>query len=141
MVLGVPAEALTALTAGGAGVSALVGGRSAITAGLALAATALSASRAFLRAEPTYQGHQTKAAGYLALRNDVVLFRDLMLKAGRASEEDIEAQLQLFVARRNLLDSQAPIRIPNWAYRAAKKGIEESESSYETDPLWVEPPF
>jgi hypothetical protein len=140
-VLGVPASVLTALTAGGAGVVALAGKSATVTAVLALVATGLSATRGFLRPEATLQEYEDKGAGYLALRNDVAFFRDVVLPNRQSPEDDVERQLRSFVARRNALNRQPPMRIPGWAYRAAKRGIEAGESDYEGDRLWVDPPF
>jgi hypothetical protein len=139
--LGIPTAVVTALAAGGASVAAIAGGNPGATAALALLAAALSAIRAVLRPEATLQEYQNKGAGYLALRNDVAFFRDVVLRTKRCSEEDVESQLHSFVARRNTLNSQLPIRIPGWAYRIAKLGIDAGESSYEDDPLWIAPPF
>jgi len=61
--LGIPAVVLSATLAGGAGVTAILGADSWITATLALVAAGLSAARAFLRPVENAELHGVRAGG------------------------------------------------------------------------------
>ena len=139
--LGLPSSLLAATASAGAAVSAAFLQDPRLTAGLALAATLLTAARAFLRPEDTARGYETKGSAYLALRNDAAQFRDVRVRFARGTSTELERELRELSARRNQLNSQPPIRVPTWAYRIARRSLETGESDYENDAFWVKAPF
>lgn len=133
--LGVPSVILSAFLAGGAGVTALVGADSWITATLALIAAGLSAARGFLRPDENADLHGLKGDRLISLKNDALLFQDVELRSDR-SDEDLRKALRELNERRSTLRESPPIHIPRKVYEATKASIERGESSYEGDPLW-----
>jgi hypothetical protein len=139
--LGLPAAVITAASSAGAAVSAVFVRDARLTAGLALVAAVLSAARAFLKPDETFRAYEAKGAAYIALRNDATQFRDVRLRSGRATDEELESELNSLHARRNALNLQQPIRVPTWAYKQAKASLAAGESDYKNDPFWEDPPF
>lgn len=137
--LGLPASILSAVLAAGAA-GAAAGDQKGWTVVLSVIVAVINAVRGFLHPEETLRGYQNKGAAYLALRNDVRLFRNVDLHSDTPLDK-LRTQLHTLVARRNALNGQPPMVIPKWAYNGAKKGIEEGQSEYLNDPLWEDPPF
>jgi len=138
--LGIPATVLSTVLAGGAGVTALVGTRTWITATLALVAAALSASRSFLRPEENAELHGLKGDRFISLRNDAIRFQQVDLRSG-VSTDALSDRSKNLSLRRNALRETPPRHIPRWAYEMAKQNIQAGESDYENDSLWEESPF
>jgi hypothetical protein len=137
--LGVPAVVLSAFLAGGAGVTALTGAESWITATLALIAAGLSAARGFLRPDENADLHGLKGDRFISLKNDALLFQDVELRSDR-SDEDLQQALRELADRRNNLRESPPRHISHKVYEATKESIERGESSYVGDPLWRDYP-
>ncbi len=135
--LGVPATIASALLSSAAAINALVGKGSWLTAGLALAATALTALRAFLRTDKLSEEYSLKGRRFTSLRSDVRMFHEIDLCSNR-SLDDLEAELRTLRKRYNDMNEMPPHHIPRGIYKAVKKGIVAGESSYENDPLWKE---
>jgi len=137
--LGLPTSILSAILAAGAAGTA-INGSNGWTVVLTVTVAVLNAIRSFLHPEQTLRGYQNKGAGYLALRNDARLFRDVDLRSSK-SIEDLMSQLHNLAARRNALNGQPPLVIPKWAFKGAQKSIAAGESDYRKDSLWEEAPF
>jgi hypothetical protein len=138
--LGVPAAVLSAFLAGGAGVTALVGTETWITATLALVAAGLAAARSFLRPDETAELYGLKGDRFISLRNDAQRFQQIDLRSS-LSLDALNDRSKNLSERRNTLREQPPHHIPRWAYEKTKKSIEAGESGYENDPLWLKAPF
>ena len=92
--LGIPAVVLSAFLAGGAGVTALVGADSWITATLALVAAGLTGARTFLRPDDRADLHGLKGDGLISLRNDALLFQDVDLRSDAGSSRGSRTSLE-----------------------------------------------
>jgi hypothetical protein len=141
LVLGLPANVITTVTAAGAGAAAVFVRNPPVTATLALIAAVIAGTKAVLKPEETYQGYASKGAAYLALRNDTRHFRNVRLQLPGAGLDELENELKALTGRLNALIRQPPIRVPTWAYEQAKRSIEGGESDYTGDHFWQEPPF
>ncbi len=137
--IGVPAVVLSAFLAGGAGVTAILGADSWITATLALVAAGLTAARSFLRPDEEADLHGLKGDRFISLRNDALLFQDVDLRSD-ASDAELTTALKELNDRRKDLRESPPRHIPRKVYEKTKRSIASGESSYEDDPLYREPP-
>ena len=133
--LGLPIAVLGAALASGAGLTALLGGNAWLTASLAFVSTILQAAYGFVRPADRAQAHGLKGNRYISLRNEARLFREVEMRA-TADPAELTTRLRDLRDRYNALNETDP-QIPGWAYRAAKKGIQQGESDYEDDPLWA----
>ena len=141
LALGLPGNLIATVTATAAGASALFAHNPIVTATLALVAGVIAGTKAVLKPEETYQGYAAKGAAYLALRNDARHFRNVRLRTPGAQAAQLENDLRAMNARLNALAQRPPVRVPTWAYKAAKKSINVGESDYVGDRFWEEPPF
>lgn len=132
--LGLPVAILGALLASGAGLTALVGSDTWLTAALAFASVVLQAAYGFMRPGDRAQAHSLKGNRYIGLRNEARLFREVELRTIN-EPADLAARLRDLRERYNALSESEP-QIPRWAYESAKKGIAQGEADYEDDPLW-----
>lgn len=124
--LGVPATIFGAL----AGAS-IVKGCPELAALLSLAATILTALVTFLKPSDWASSHKAAGVQYLALRNDVRVFREIEL----LEPEDTctySDKLRVLANRRNELNQSSP-EIPRRAFKKARKGIDEGEAMYRID--------
>ena len=128
--LGLPASMASAALAGGAGVSALVGDSSNLTAILAFLSAALAAVRGFLKPEEQATAYSTKGNKTLSIRNQSKLLLNVGLQLSELSDERAYSQLRSLREDYDALLLEEPLQIPRWAYNRAKAGIERGESDY-----------
>lgn len=100
---------------------------------LSVAVAVLSAISTFLNPNEKENAHFSAAHGYDKLNNDSRLFWSVDCWQ-EDSDLVLTTKLRELVDRKNELNSSSP-QIPNWAYRKAKKGIEEGESSFRVDKV------
>lgn len=91
LVLGLPANVITTLSAASASATAAFLHIPAVAASLALVAAVIAGTKAVLKPEETYQGYASKGAAYLALRNDARHFRNVRLRTGDANPAEVES--------------------------------------------------
>lgn len=119
-----------AIIAAFAGVNAFQG--STIWAGaLAIIAAAIAAALTFLNPGDRASTHKCSAGEYQTLRNRSRIFRTIVLCC-LTDEKEILARFEELAQRRDELNATCP-QIPTWAFRAARKGIEEGESLHRVD--------
>lgn len=135
--LGVPASTATTILAGSAALSALLEWNTWVTAGLALIATIASAVSTFLRPKDKADEHTQKGNGFIAIRNQARLFKELDLRSGKSPDQRGD-RLKRLRAEYDKLNQTPPLQIPRWAYEKARANIAAGESSYTNDPLWTE---
>ena len=135
--LGIPSVALSALLAGGAGITALVGTHSWITATLALVSALLVSVKGFLKPDENAELHGLKGDRYISLRNDAITFQQIDLRSGE-SIEVLSSRVKELGQRRNNLREQPPRHIYRSVYDSTKISIDAGESDYENDKLWKE---
>jgi len=136
--LGIPSVALSALLAGSAGISAIAGAHSWITAMLALISALLVSVKGFLKPEDNANLHGLKGDRYLSLRNDALTFQQIDLRSDLGVDVLTNRGKDLN-KRRNGLREEPPRHIYRSVYETTKKSIDRGESNYENDPLWREP--
>ena len=139
-MLGVPSVVLSALLAGGAGISAIAGGHRWITASLALVAASLASARGFLKPDENAESHGLKGDRLISLRNDAITFQQVDLLSS-IDLDILTSKSKELSARRNALREQPPHHINQKTYEMTKKSIEKGESNYENDKLWKDSPF
>lgn len=137
---GVPATILSTVSSAAAGITVLADAQVWITATLALAAAALSGSRAFLKSADIADSHGLKGDRLISLKSDAVRFQQVDL-ASSLPLETLQGRLGDLSQRRNALRESAPRHIPRDIYEATKKSIEAGESDYENDHLWLSSPY
>lgn len=135
LYLGLPLAILSAASASGAGLSAIVGAGTWWTASLAFISVTLQAVNAFLKPADRAKEHNAKGNQYLSLRNASRFFRDVDLRVSDVPAQQLVDRLRELRDRYNALNESEP-QIPGWAYAEAKAGIARGESDYESDPLW-----
>jgi len=124
--LGLP----NAILAGFAGINAFKGND--LWAGsLAICAAAIAAALTFLNPGDRSSAHKRSAGEYHTLRNRSRIFRTIVL--GTLTEpKEITARFEELSQRRDELNATCP-QIPSWAFKAARRGIEEGESRHRVD--------
>lgn len=98
---------------------------------LAIVVTALTAVTTFLNPNEKANSHQIAGNNYLSLRNKARIFSEIDC-LGESSNEELAEQLKELAGQREELNQNSP-QIPRWAYKKARKGIEEGEASYSVD--------
>lgn len=102
-----------------------------IIAGLfSLFAGTLAAIITFINPNRKSSSHFNSGNNYNELRNDARIFHRIVINNLR--ENDAKEKLQLLNGRRNELNKRSD-QIPDWAFKKARKGIEEGESTYCVD--------
>jgi hypothetical protein len=124
--LGIP----NAILAGIASVNAFQGNDTAAGV-LAILASALAAAIAFLAPGDRASTHKRSGGEYNTLRNRCRIFRNISM-AQLANDDEVLARFEELAARRDELNATCP-QIPGWAFRTARKGIEEGEAHYRVD--------
>ncbi|MFH1560278.1 MAG: SLATT domain-containing protein [Chloroflexota bacterium] len=124
------------LLSAGSGMLALIWGERGDTyivwAGvLALLAALLAGISASLKAEQRANLHLQAGNEYLALKNNVRLYREIVLLTGTVASELIR-ELTHLSTERDAINRRSP-QIPGWAYKRAKKGIEQGQTDYGVD--------
>lgn len=121
---------VNAVVAGIAGASAFKGHEN-VAGALAILASALAAAITFLAPGDRASIHKRSGGEYHTLRNRCRIFRDVTL-ASLANDDEVLARFDELTARRDELNATCP-QIPGWAFRKARKGIEEGETQYRVD--------
>lgn len=123
---------MSAVLAAIAGTSALsqfdyhnivAGSLSIIVAGLAAVIT-------FINPNERASVHQKAGNKYNALRNDARIFYDIEIK--EIDDKTAIDDLKEFNDRRNKLNIESH-QIPRWAFKKARKGVEDGEANYKID--------
>jgi hypothetical protein len=91
----------------------------------------LTALLTFLKPSERAASHKSAGDQYLALRNDVRVFRTIDLLLGKSADE-LARTVTTLAKRRNELNS-ASQQTPRPAFERARKGIEDGEARYTTD--------
>lgn len=124
--LGIPATAFAAIAG-----AALFKSYGELGSALALLASLLTGLMTFLKPNERAAMHRVAAGQFLALRNDARIFREVELLQTERLQE-LPERLKALSATRNELNQKSP-SIPRSAFVAARKGIEEGESTHKID--------
>lgn len=127
-ILGVPAALLAALAT-----TAMVKNHDNWAPLLALTSALFAALLTFLKPNDRAAQHRSVGNQYLALRNDSRIFRQIDIIEAVDDAKKGE-RLRRLAQRRNDLNGTAPTT-PPWAFRKARRGIEEGEASYKADGM------
>jgi len=122
----------TAIMAALAGASALsrFDNHNLIAGVLAIIVTALIALTTFLNPNEKANSHRQSGNKYNTLRNAARIFYEIECP-GKPHDELLRRLTEL-AKQRDELNQNSP-EIPGYAYRAAKKGIEEGQAAYKVD--------
>lgn len=125
--IGIPATIMAAV----AGASALSG--HGIFAGvLALIVAALGAVATFVNPNEKAAIHSRAGNKYSALKNNTRIFCEIEIELETNTEDALLQKLKDLAKQRDLLNDESP-QIPNWAFKKARRGIEEGEAHYQID--------
>ena len=113
--LGLPVTLISAATAGGAGLSVLLGGASWLTAGLAAVGAVIAAGDAYFKPSEQAAAHSIKGAKYLALRNEARRFRKLDLVSDR-SLDTLTDRIHMLGRQYDDLRATEPRELPKGLY-------------------------
>jgi hypothetical protein len=102
-----------------------------ITGLMGVTVAVLTALLTFLKPSERAASHKSAGDQYLALRNDVRVFRTIDLLLGKSADE-LSRTVTTLAKRRNELNS-ASQQTPRPAFERARKGIEDGEARYTTD--------
>ena len=127
--IGVPTAILAAI----AGASALsqFENHNIIAGILAIIVTAFTAVTTFLNPNEKANSHRNAGNKHNSLRNKARIFCDID-SCGEDSIQELTKQLKELAKQRDELNQNSP-QIPRWAYKKAKKGIEEGEAEFKVD--------
>lgn len=101
-----------------------------IAGGLSIIVAGLTAIITFVNPNERAAVHQKAGNSCNALRNDARIFYDI--EASNLEDIKIVESLKKLNDRRNELNLESP-QIPKWAFKKARKGIEEGEAEYKID--------
>lgn len=101
-----------------------------MTAILALLAAALTSTMTFLKPQAVADNHKNSGREYNALKNRVRRFREIDLL--QLEVNVIKKTITELADKRDALNSMSP-DIPRWAYKKAKKDIDEGRAQYSID--------
>lgn len=124
-LIGVPATVFAAW----AGINAF-GNDPSLSGYLALIAAALTALQTFLGASDKASQHKSVAGGYLAIRNQTRIFREV--EVSLMDQGEAVKNLCGHAQSRDELNNMAP-SIPFLAFCMTKKGIDKGEADYKAD--------
>jgi len=127
--IGVPTSILAAV-AGGSALSQF-DNHNIIAGILAIVVTALTAVTTFLNPNEKANSHRNAGNKYNSLRNKARIFCEID-SCREDSDQEITKQLKELAKRRDELNQNSP-QIPGWAYKKARKEIEEGEADYKVD--------
>jgi hypothetical protein len=127
--IGVPTAILAAI----AGASALsqFDNHNIIAGILAIIVTALTAVTTFLNPNERANSHLNTGNKCNSLRNKARIFWEIDA-CGDDSDQELTKQLKELARQRDELNQNNP-QIPRWAYKKARKSIEEGEADYKVD--------
>ena len=132
MWLGLPATLGIAALSTGAGLSALVGGATWITATLTFVVALAVAARDFIAADAKATAHSSKGARYFALRDDARRFANLEA-TGPRSLDALEDRLMTLGDRQKVLRGEEPREVDADLREKVRKGIEAGDYRHEVD--------
>ena len=98
---------------------------------MAIIVTALTAVTTFLNPNEKANSYRNAGNKYNSLRNKARIFCEIN-SYGENSDQEITKQLKELAKQRDELSQNSP-QIPRWAYKKARKGIEEGEADYKVD--------
>jgi hypothetical protein len=98
---------------------------------LSLTIAVLSGITTFLNPNEKENAHLNAAHGYDKLNNEARLFWSVECWQ-EESDLVLTSKLRELIDRKDVLNSGSP-QIPGWAYKKAKKGIEDGEAKFELD--------
>jgi len=127
--IGVPTVILAAI----AGASALskFDNHEVVAAGLSIIVAALTAVMTFLNPNEKSNSYLNTGNKYNSLRNRVRIFCEID-SCTDLSDQELSQRLKVLAEHRDELNRDCP-QVPTWAYKKAKKGIEEGEADYKVD--------
>ena len=124
--LGVPATILAALAG-----ATLVKSCPELASICALLSSLLTGLMTFLKPNERASIHRSAGVQFLALKNEIRIFREVeLLQAERLN--DLTEKLKNLSSVRNDLNQNSP-SIPRSAFLAARKGIEDGEAAHQID--------
>ena len=127
--IGVPTAILAAIAAASA--LSQFNNHNILAGILAILVTALTAVTTFLNPNEKANSHQNAGNKYNSLRNKARIFCEID-SYGVDSYQEITKQLKELAEQRDELNQNSP-QIFRWAYKKARKGIEEGEADYKVD--------
>lgn len=101
-----------------------------IAGGFSIIVAGITAIITFINPNERATTHQKAGNKYNALRNDTRIFYDIEI-SGMDDQKSIGALKELN-NRKNKLNIES-YQIPKWAFKKARKGIEEGEAEYKVD--------
>jgi hypothetical protein len=127
--IGLPSAVLAAL----AGVSALseFEHHDLIAAILSISVAALTAVATFLNSSARQHSHHEAGTEFAALRNQARIYREIGIDTSSDVNSLVE-ELKILAKQRDDLNAGSP-QIPRWAFRRARRAIDEGEAGYEAD--------
>jgi hypothetical protein len=118
-----------AIISGVAGVSAFAK-HTTLAGVLALVAAGLGAITAFLKPSERMATHHGFGNDYNALRNRARIARTI--QAASLTDDQLRDEVVALSGDRDSLNKKAP-QVPRWAFKRARRGIEEGEADYAVD--------
>jgi len=98
---------------------------------LAIIVAALTAVMTFVNPNEKANAHQNAGNDYNSLRNEARIFYEVNM-VNIVDENELTTELEELNSKRDAMNKEH-IQIPKWAFRRARKGIEEGEGSYDVD--------
>ena len=98
---------------------------------LSILVATLTAGLTFVRPDERSSAHSTFGRQYSRLRNAARIFYEVEIP-GTDDDAELTKRLAELNEERDSLNAEAP-QIPSWAFRRARRGIEEGEATYATD--------
>jgi hypothetical protein len=129
--LGLPVTVLIAVTSAGAGLSAITGGATWLTALLTFAVAVAVPVRSFIDADGKAKAHSSKGARYFALRDDARRFANIEVPA--KSLDALSDRLLTFGERQKALRDEEPREVKADLREKVRKGIESGDYRHEVD--------
>lgn len=130
--IGLPVTIISAATSAGAGLSAIAGGATWLTAGLALVGALLAAVRLFFRPDEQASAHSSKGARYITLRDDARRFGNIDVGSA-LSLDALTDRVHQLGSRLNGLREQEPLELPADLYPKVKAQIEGQNYVHKAD--------
>jgi hypothetical protein len=124
--LGLPAAVGAAI----AGAAAL-NDKAALSAVVAMAVTAMTATLTFLNPSDKANTHHSAGTRFNALRNSARRFREVTMLLGHTPDELAE-MLAVIAKDRDSLNDSSP-QIPRWAFLDARRSLEAGEAAHAVD--------
>lgn len=122
----------TAVLSAIAGASALskFDNHNIVAGGLSIVVAGLTAVMTFINPNRKATNHNKAGNNYNSLRNDTRIFHEIEING--IDERKAVDDLKKLNDRRNKLNTESD-QIPKWAFKKARKGIEEGEAEYKVD--------